>query len=116
MEEAISLLPVEIIASESSANETRIVSVGDLQSKGKQSIVIVAGFKSYVKDAIITAKLETADLFISKNIYVIPVVYEEAADGGVGVDRSFYEGASKGFGAKDELMSAAYIGRPTQVR
>lgn len=106
-EKDISLLPVEIQVSEKDANATRIVSLGELQSKGKQNIIIVAGKRDFVKDVVISAKIEGADLFNSKEIYVVPVVLE---------DDQLDAALAKGFGApKESLMSAPYIGKPMQV-
>ena len=106
-EKDISLLPVEIQVSEKDENATRIVSLGELQSKGKQNIIIVAGKRDFVKDVVISAKIEGADLFNSKEIYVVPVVLE---------DDQLDAALAKGFGApKESLMSAPYIGKPMQV-
>jgi hypothetical protein len=106
-ERELSLLPVQIQVSEKDENATRIVSVGELQSKGKQNVIIVAGKRDFVKDAVISAKIEGADLFNSKEIYVVPVVLE---------DDQLEAAMAKGFGAaKESLMSAPYIGKPTQV-
>lgn len=106
-ERELSLLPVQIQVSEKDENATRIVSLGELQSKGKQNVIIVAGKRDFVKDAVISAKIEGADLFNSKEIYVVPVVLE---------DDQLEAALAKGFGAaKESLMSAPYIGKPTQV-
>jgi Low psii accumulation1 / Rep27 len=107
-EKDISLLPVQIQVSEKDENATRIVSLGELQSKGKQNIIIVAGKRDFVKDVVISAKIEGAELFNSKEIYVVPVVLE---------DDQLDAALAKGFGApKESLMSAPYIGKPMQVR
>lgn len=106
-EKDISLLPVQIQVSEKDENATRIVSLGELQSKGKQNIIIVAGKLDFVKDVVISAKIEGADLFNSKEIYVVPVVLE---------DDQLDAALAKGFGTpKESLMSAPYIGKPMQV-
>jgi Low psii accumulation1 / Rep27 len=106
-EKDISLLPVQIQVSEKDENATRIVSLGELQSKGKQNIIIVAGKRDFVKDVVISAKIEGAELFNSKEIYVVPVVLE---------DDQLDAALAKGFGApKESLMSAPYIGKPMQV-
>ena len=106
-EKDISLLPVQIQVSEKDENATRIVSLGELQSKGKQNIIIVAGKRDFVKDVVISAKIEGADLFNSKEIYVVPVVLE---------DDQLDAALAKGFGTpKESLMSAPYIGKPMQV-
>jgi Low psii accumulation1 / Rep27 len=106
-ERELSLLPVQIQISEKDENATRIVSLGELQSKGKQNVIIVAGKRDFVKDAVISAKIEGADLFNSKEIYVVPVVLE---------DDQLEAAMAKGFGAaKESLMGAPYIGKPTQV-
>ena len=107
-ERELSLLPIQIQISEKDENATRIVSLGELQSKGKQNIIIVAGKRDFVRDAVISAKIEGADLFNSKEIYVVPVVLE---------DDQLEAALAKGFGApKESLMSAPYIGKPMQVR
>lgn len=106
-EKDISLLPVQIQVSEKDENATRIVSLGELQSKGKQNIIIVAGKRDFVKDVVISAKIEGTELFNSKEIYVVPVVLE---------DDQLDAALAKGFGApKESLMSAPYIGKPMQV-
>jgi hypothetical protein len=108
-EERIALLPVDIQVSEANENVTKIVSIGDLQSKGRQNVVIVAGKKSFVKDAIISARIEGTELFTKFDTVVIPVVTndEQIEQGG---DKK------KGFGAaQDELLTAPYFGKPMQV-
>ena len=106
-EKELSLLPIQIQMSVKDENATGIVSLGQLQSKGKQNIIIVAGKRDFVKDAIISAKIEGADLFNSKEIYVVPVVLE---------DDQLEAALARGFGApKESLMSAPYIGKPMQV-
>lgn len=106
-ERELSLLPIQIQISEKDENATRIVALGELQSKGKQNIIIVAGKRDFVRDAVISAKIEGADLFNSKEIYVVPVVLE---------DDQLEAALAKGFGAaKESLMSAPYIGKPMQV-
>lgn len=106
-EKELSLLPIQIQISEKDENVTRIVSLGDLQVKGKQNIIIVAGKSDFVKDVIISAKIEGADIFNSKDTYIVPVVLE---------DDQLETALKKGFGAQKEgLMSAPYIGKPMQV-
>lgn len=106
-EKELSMLPIQIQISEKDENATRIVALGELQSKGKQNIIIVAGKRDFVRDAVISAKIEGADLFNSKEIYVVPVVLE---------DDQLEAALAKGFGAaKESLMSAPYIGKPMQV-
>ena len=70
---------------------------------------MVAGSQSFVKDAVISAKIEGIELFNNKETFVVPVVLNDNQLEG--------QDPSKGFGApKESLMSAAYIGKPTQVR
>ena len=106
-EQEIGLLPVEIIFSESDANTTRIYKMSDVQSQGSQSMVIVAGNRAYVRDCILSAKLAGASLFSDNDIYIVPVVMN---DDQLEADRS-----SKGFGSKESLLEAPYIGKPAQV-
>lgn len=109
-EKEIGMLPIEIIFSENDVNTTRIVSVSDIQAKGKQNIVIVAGSQAFVRDSVISARIEGNDLFNSKNTFVVPVVMQ-------GKQLNEVE-ASKGFAAmesKDSLMEAPYIAKPAQV-
>jgi len=103
-EKEISLLPVEIIFSEENENITRIVSIANLQNNGKQNVILVGGSQSYIKDCLISARIEGNDLFTQKNTYIIPVV--------IGNDQIQ---SKTGFGSKDEYMTAPYIGKPTQV-
>lgn len=106
-ERELSLLPIQIQINERDQNATRIVSFGELQKKGKQNIIVIAGKIDFVKDAIISAKIEGADLFNSKETYVVPVVLE---------DDQIEAALARGFGApKESLMSAPYIGKPMQV-
>lgn len=108
-EKRIALLPVDIQVSENNENITKIVSVGDLQSKGRQNVVIVTGKKTFVKDAIISARIEGSDLFTKFDTIVIPVVTndEQIDQGG---DKK------KGFGdSQEELLTAPYFGKPMQV-
>lgn len=106
-ERAISLLPVEIVFSESNENVTRIVKFADLQAKGNQNVVIAAGPKGMVRDTVISARLEGNDYFIDNNIYVVPVVMDgEQLEG---------EEDMKGFGNQESLLSGPYIGKPAQL-
>lgn len=109
-EQEISMLPVEIIFSESNENVTRIFKFSDLQDKGQQSVVIVAGNKGYVRDCLLSARLEGNDLFNSNNICIVPVVMGEGEEQ---LDET--ESAKKGFGAKDDLLEAPYIGKAVQI-
>jgi len=71
------------------------------------------GLKKYIKDAVIAARLESAELFASKNIFIVPVTVGEAEDG---IDVVGEEGPRpKGFSYKEDIMTAPYIGRPAQV-
>ena len=107
-EQELAMMPIQVQTSEADMNVTRIVSFGDLQSKGKQHIIVVAGSQSFVIDAVISAKIEGIELFNNKETFVVPVVLNDNQLEG--------QDPSKGFGApKESLMSAAYIGKPTQV-
>ena len=109
-EQEISMLPVEIIFSESNENVTRIFKFSDLQEKGQQSVVIVAGNKAYVRDCVLSARLEGNAFFNDNNICVVPVVMGEGEEQ---LDEA--ESAKKGFGAKDDLLGAPYIGKAAQI-
>jgi len=104
-EKEFSLLPVEIIFSEENENITRIVSLADLQGNGKQNVICIGGSQSYIKDCLISARIEGPDLFSSKNTYIIPVV--------IGDEQ--LQSKTTGFGTKEEFMTAPYIGKPTQI-
>ncbi len=110
-EQEMSMLPVEIVFSESNENVTRIFKFSDLQEKGQQRVVIVAGNKEYVRDCVVSARLEGNSLFNDNNICVVPVVMGEG-QGQLGED----EAAKKGFGATDDLLEAPYIGKAAQVQ
>jgi hypothetical protein len=103
----LSKLPVEIQTSEYDVNVTKVVSLGDLQNKGKQNVIIVTGTAAFIKDVLISARIEGSNLFTDKETYVVPVVYEEA--------QLEEEGSNRGFSSKETMMSAPYIGKPTQV-
>lgn len=111
-EAELALLPVEIQFSTSNENVTRIVSFADLQARGGQNVVVVAGSVSFVKDAVLAARIEGTELFNKNNVYIVPVVLndEQLADSEAG--------SSKGFGkdsGKDSILSASYIGKPQQL-
>ena len=102
----LSKLPVEIIFSTSNENVTRIVSLGDLQTKGQQNAIIVTGTQAFIKDAELSARVEGSNLFTAKETVVIPVVYGE---------EQRENEQSRGFGAKDSLTNVPYFGKPTQL-
>lgn len=106
-EKELSLLPVEIQISETNENSTRIVPLGDLLGKGKQNVILVAGEAKFVRDAVISAKIEGNDLFNSKETMVIPFIFDTS--------KQLDEDKGRGFGAKETLMSASYIAKPTQL-
>ena len=117
----ISSMPVEINFSESNAEEKRIVRFGDLQTKGNQHLIVIAGNEEVVKDAVLSARIEGSDLFSMKDTMVVPVVFD-----GVSYDDSPESGpkqlakreaevVAKGFGAKKSILDAPYIGQPTQL-
>ena len=86
---------------------------GDLQSKGKQNVIIITGKKSFVKDAVISARIEGVNLFTEYNTIVVPVISEQEEQ----LD-DIEKKLSKGFGAssgKEEMLSAPYFGKPAQV-
>ena len=110
-EEELARMPVQVQISEQDENVTRIVPLGNLQAKGKQHVVIVAGSRPFVRDAVISAKIEGVELFNTKETFVIPVVLDDVVQLEEGRDA-----VAKGFGApKETLMSAPYIGKPTQI-
>jgi hypothetical protein len=100
----LSALPVEI---QTEVNVTRIVSLGDLQEKGRQNIVIVAGDRSAVREAVVSARLLETEAYTKKNTMVVPVVLQD--------DEQIDDEPSKGFGNKDRLLSTTYFGKPTQL-
>lgn len=105
-EKQLSMLPVEIQISENNENITRIVSLNDLQLKGKQNVIIVAGTYDYVRDCIISARIEGQELFINKETIIIPYIRN---------DQQLDESKEKGFGKKETLMTAPYIAKPKQL-
>ena len=115
-EAELALLPVEIIFSNNNENATRIVSLQDLQSKGGQNVIIVAGPTSFVKDAVLAARVEGTELFNTNNVYIVPVVLnaEQLADAEAAASKGFGSGSGSGGGA-GSILSAPYIGRPTQM-
>ena len=108
-EREISMLPVEIIFSTSDVNSTKIVSFADLNSKGNQNVIIVAGKEAFVKDALISARIEGNELFNTKDTMILPVVL----DADVQLDNN----SKKGFGAinKENFMDAPYLAKPAQI-
>ena len=104
-EQELSLLPVEIQISEREENVTRVVSLSDLQLKGSQNVVILAGKADFVRDAVISARLEGPDAFSMKNVIVIPF----------SMDAEEPRDRPKGFGKQPELIEAPYIAKPKQV-
>mmetsp|Transcript_1814 Transcript_1814/g.2902 ORF Transcript_1814/g.2902 Transcript_1814/m.2902 type:complete len:339 (+) Transcript_1814:33-1049(+) len=105
-EKLLSMLPIEIQISEQDENVTRIVSLQDLQQRGNQHVVLVAGENGFVRDAVIAARLEGSDLFNAKETTVVPFIYN---------DRQLEEGKEKGFGSKEGLMTSPYIAKPKQM-
>jgi len=114
----IARLPVEIIFSEKDDSATKVVSFGDLQEKGRQNIVIVTGKRSFVKDALISARIEGNELFNSKNTIIVPVVFDDkqlfdsnefAPKNGFGVPQE------KENADKEKLLEAPYIAKPAQI-
>ena len=122
-EREIGLLPVEIIFSESDENVTRIYKFADLQLEGGQSIVIVAGNKGYVRDCILSARLEGNSFFNDNDIYVVPVIMDVEEDNprvsteGKGeVGATLQRETAKGFGGqKQGILEAPYIGKAAQL-
>jgi len=107
-EEKLSRLPIEIQTSLTNETETRIVSFKDLQERGNQNVVVLAGVKSFIKDALISARLEGPELFSKENIVIVPVVMS---------GEQLEEASSKGFASsKEGLMTAPYIAKPAQVK
>jgi len=110
----ISRLPIEIIFSDKDESATRIVSVGDLQGKGRQNIVIVVGKKSIVKDALISARIEGNELFNSKDTIIVPLVIDDKQL--VNSEEKSNIGFGKNInGSNEALMEAPYIAKPAQV-
>lgn len=110
-EQKLSKLPVEIQFSQNDINSTRIVSFKDLQEKGKQNIVVIAGNREIVRDALISARLEGNELFTTENIMIVPIVFGEDQLEGTSDSRS-----SNGFGVtRESLMSASFMAKPAQV-
>ena len=73
----------------------------------------MTGKKAFVKDAVISARIEGVNLFTEYNTMVVPVIseQEEQLDD---IDKKL----SKGFGTaagKEEMLSAPYFGKPMQV-
>jgi hypothetical protein len=105
-EQKLAKLPVEIQFSLKDENATRVVSFKDLQEKGNQNVVVMAGSRSFVRDAIMSAKLEGNDFFSTENVIIIPVVLDE---------EQLESSSGKGFGDKESVMTAPYIAKPAQV-
>jgi len=106
----LAMLPIEIQVSERDENVTRTVSLSDLQLKGLQNVIIVAGSGSFVKDAMISARLEGADSFFSKNTIIVPFTMNSDELTG----KETFSG--KGFKKQSEVIETPYIAKPKQVR
>jgi len=108
-EKEVSMLPIEIIFSDNDVNSTKIVSFADLNSKGNQNVIIIAGKEAYVKDAIISARIEGNELFNSKDTMIVPLVLDS--------DTQLDNNNKKGFGAinKENFMDAPYLAKPMQI-
>lgn len=107
-EELLLLLPVEIQVSETNENTTRIFPLYDLVNQGKQHIVIVAGGSSFVRDAIIAARLMDESTFSSNEIMIIPYIND--------INLMNDKTNNKGVGTvKDPLMSEPLFAKPQQV-
>ena len=109
-------MPVQIQVNEQNGDETKIVRFGDLQSKGGQNIIVVAGRGEYVKEQVMTARLEGNDLFNSCETYVVPVIVDADVEATSSPQLDAVEALQKkGFGKTEELMAAPYIGKPAQL-
>jgi hypothetical protein len=108
-------LPVEIQFSLTDDDTTRVVSFKALQEKGKQNIVVLAGDRPFIRDALISSRLEGNDYFAEQNVIVVPVVFGEEQLESAGNNMGS-TGSGKGFGEqKESLMTAPYIAKPAQV-
>ena len=77
-------------------------------------MIIVTGKKSFVKDAVISARIEGINLFTEYNTMVVPVIseQEEQLDD---IDKKLSKGFGTNAAGKEEMLSAPYFGKPTQV-
>lgn len=125
-EAELALLPVEIVFSDQSEDVTRVVSFAELQQRGQQNVVVVAGPLAFCKDAILTARVAGQELFSANNVYIVPVVLGGGRGGGprdlVGEQMAEAEAAgTKGFGSGkkqsylESVLDQSYIGRPMQL-
>lgn len=117
-EELLGLLPVEIVFSEYSENETRVVPLSDIWLRGQQCIIIVAGEYDFVDKSIFGALAVSDSDFRSQQVFIAPFVVD--LDEGVIASQIVEdETTKKGFGSsvapKRSLMSAPYIAKPTQL-
>lgn len=116
---------------------TRTVSINDLHEKGRQSVVIVTGDYSYIKDCLVDLRLRDQDEFKRENIFIIPFCnnlsdqsrlerdYEEAEKTQTSTKKGFQTQAiptttqteTNAASLKKvlEMLAAGYIGRPKQV-
>jgi hypothetical protein len=76
-EEELKQMPLLLKVSEDLA--TRNTTVGEIQRQGLQHIVILGGPASFVKDALLSARL-TGENFAGKNILLVPVLYDDSID------------------------------------
>jgi len=104
----LAMLPIEIQVSEKDENITRTVSLRDLQLKGLQNVVIVAGSNTFVKDAMISARLEGAESFFSKNIIIVPFTMNSEELSGK------EKLSGQGFKKQSEVIDTPYIAKPKQ--
>lgn len=111
-EDTLKLLPIEIPASVFNESITKIVSFGDLQSKGKQNVVIFAGDKEFVRDSVISARITGIDEFQSKETLIVPI--EMTRDKAAIESSNIASASAKGFGPKEDLFAQPYIARAAQ--
>lgn len=127
-ESKLSKLPIEIQFSLTNENTTKIVSFKDIQEKGQQNVIILAGSSTFIKDALISARIEGNDFFNTENIVIVPVVLKSSHSSEMSSstaamssdikDSTETTSATKGFGIKkdgDATMTAPYIAKPAQL-
>ena len=64
-ETLLALLPITIQVSETNENTTKTVSIGDLQTKGGQNLIIIAGKKAFIRDAVLSARIERSEVCLN---------------------------------------------------
>eukprot|EP00611_Tribonema_gayanum_P018054 TRINITY_DN31107_c0_g1_i1.p1 TRINITY_DN31107_c0_g1~~TRINITY_DN31107_c0_g1_i1.p1 ORF type:complete len:370 (+),score=152.32 TRINITY_DN31107_c0_g1_i1:104-1213(+) len=96
-------LQIRLTVSES---ETKNVPLGVLMQEAKQDVVLVAGGKEMLRDAMLRATVNR-EIFTANNLLIVPVQVADPSDPTAAV-------TDKGFGAKPAYFKQGFVGEPAE--